>query len=98
MDAGAAIQVIKTKLNMLPIYGNYKGNLTLSRPCPLCEEVNDTTEHLVSCSKLNVKGFTSEDLKDNSNIEKWRQINELVTHNMEKRRILAGYNERDRLT
>ena len=25
-------------------------------------------------------------------------INELVTHNMEKRRILAGYNERDRLT
>ena len=98
MDAGAAIQVIKTKLNMLPIYGNYKGNLTLSRPCPLCEEVDDTTEHLVSCSKLNVKGFTSEDLKDNSNIEKWRQINELVTHNMEKRRILAGYNERDRLT
>ena len=72
MDAVAAIQVIKIRLNMLPIYGNYKGNLALMRPCPLCGEVDDTTEHLVSCKKLNVNGFTSEDLKNNSNTEMWR--------------------------
>ena len=90
MDAADAIQVIKVKLNMLPIYGNYKGNLSLSRLCPLCKEADDTTEHLVSCSKLDLNGFTPEELKDDTNIEMWRQINQLVSYNMEKRKILAG--------
>ena len=37
MDASSAIQVMKTRLNMLPIYGNYKHDLSIPRSCPLCK-------------------------------------------------------------
>ena len=32
------IQAIKTRLNMLPIYGNYKSNLTLNKMCRYCNQ------------------------------------------------------------
>ena len=90
MNAAEAIQVLKIRLNMLPIYGNYKSNLAIPRLCPLCKETDDTTEHLVSCQELCVKGFTSDDLKDDANTEMWRQIIEVINYNMEKRSIWAG--------
>ena len=44
-----AIQVLRCRLNMIPIYGNYHNDITLMRLCPHCEEEAATTEHLVSC-------------------------------------------------
>lgn len=90
MDATSATQVIKTRLNMIRIYGNYKGDLTLPRPCPLCKMEDDTTEHLVSCQELGINGFTTNDLKEEENIELWKQINETINFNLEKRNILSG--------
>ena len=78
MSAAEASQVFKIRLNMIPIYGNYKSNLTIPRLCSLCREEDDTTEHLVSCQKLNVKGFASEDLKDDENTELWRMARGLT--------------------
>ena len=51
MDAKSAVQVMKTRLNMLPIYGNYKHDLSKPRPCPLCKLTDDTTEHMILCKK-----------------------------------------------
>ena len=41
IDADSAVQVMKTRLNMLLIYDNYKGDVSLSRPCPLCSMADD---------------------------------------------------------
>ena len=44
-----ALKTLKTRLNMQPIYGNYKGDITKQRLCQYCNEEDDTTEHLLSC-------------------------------------------------
>ena len=51
---------------------------------------DDTTEHLVSCQELGINGFTTNDLKEEENIELWKQINETINFNLEKRNILSG--------
>ena len=80
-----ALDTLKTRLNMREIYGNYKGNYTLGRTCPYCQEEDDTTEHLICCSAFGPSNFTKEDLCNDKNIELWKQINERVAANMKWR-------------
>ena len=47
MGGTEAIQVLKIRLNVLPIDGNFKGDVYLKRVCTHCKENNDTTEHIV---------------------------------------------------
>ena len=90
MSAKSAIQVMRTRLNMLPVYGNYKHDLSLPRPCPLCKREDDTTEHLILCGEVGNDNITLEDLSDQDNVELWSQINEVIKNNVEKRRIEGG--------
>ena len=90
MDASSAIQVMKTRLNMLPIYGNYKHDLSIPRSCPLCKGEDDTTEHMILCPEVENDNITPEDLTSQENTELWSQINELIKHNVEKRKVKGG--------
>ena len=90
MDASSATQVMKTRLNMLPIYGNYKHDLSIPRPCPLCKLEDDTTEHMILCPEVENDNITPEDLTSQENIELWNQINEVINHNVEKRKVEGG--------
>ena len=44
-----SLKTMKTRLNMQPVYGNFKCDITKERLCQHCGEEDDTTEHLVSC-------------------------------------------------
>ena len=90
MDANSAIQVMKTRLNMLPLYGNYKHDLTIPRPCPLCKLEDDTTEHMILCREVENDNITPADLLSQEDIELWNQINEVIKHNIEKREVEGG--------
>ena len=87
MDATSSIQVLRTRLNMLRVYGNYKGDLALPRPCPLCKAVDDTTEHLVSCNEIENDNISETDLMNDDGVELWNQINMVINHNFEKRQL-----------
>jgi hypothetical protein len=90
MDAKSAINVLKLRLNMMEIYGNYKGNLTMERLCPLCKAEEDTTEHLLTCKEIGQDKINSTHITNEDNTELWRQINELVAFNMEKRAVVQS--------
>ena len=79
------LKALKTRLNMREIYGNYKGDHTLPRMCPYCDEEEDTTEHLIECLVFGETLLTRSDLANDENIEIWRQINEKVAVNMKWR-------------
>ena len=85
MDGHASLQVLKTRLNMLPIYKNYKADLSLSKMCPYCLEEEDGTEHLVECSKLGRTMLKGDDIADIGNGQLWRQLNERITFNLQNR-------------
>ena len=85
MAGASAIQVLKTRLNMLPVYGNYKHDLSRQRLCVLCEKEDDTTEHLLSCETMGVNNISSKHLENDDNVQLWNQINEVVTFNLENR-------------
>ena len=82
MKGSEAIKALKTRLNMIPIYGNYKGDVTLPRLCSHCNQEEDTTEHLVSCEVFSNDLINPSHLRDEKNVERWRMINELVDSNM----------------
>ena len=82
MKGSEAIKALKTRLNMIPIYGNYKGDVTLPRLCSHCNQEEDTTEHLVSCEVFSNHLINPSHLRDEKNVERWRMINELVDSNM----------------
>ena len=84
MAGSEALKTLKTRLNMQPVYGNYKGDLTKPRLCQYCEEEDDTTEHLVSCNVFGWK-FEKEQLTNEKNTELWLQINQLVDFNLKNR-------------
>ena len=86
MDGHASLQVLKTRLNMLPIYRNYKADLTLCKMCPYCLEVEDGTEHLVECKKLGRTMLKGEDIGNAENGQLWRQLNERITFNLQNRK------------
>ena len=88
MDGKSAIEVMKLRLNMVELYGNYKNNLALERLCPLCCNEEDTTEHLFTCNEISQKKINATQLSNEDNPELWRQINELVSFNMLKREAL----------
>ena len=52
MDGQASLLVLKTRLNMLPVYKNFKGDMTLNKMCQYCFSEEDSTEHLVDCKEL----------------------------------------------
>ena len=49
-DGFQAMQTLKTRLNMQPIYANYKADIKMERMCPYCKAEEDTTEHLIECN------------------------------------------------
>merc|ERR1712080_168621 len=70
MSGSSAVHVLKTRLNMLPIYGNYKKDLTRRRLCRWCDKEDDTTEHLLTCETIGVK-ISPEHLKNDDNEQLW---------------------------
>ncbi len=85
MSGSSAVQVLKTRLNMLPVYGNYKHDLSLRRLCVLCHQEDDTTEHLLTCNVLGVNNISPDHLKNDDNEQLWQQINEQISFNLENR-------------
>ena len=69
-----ASHVIKTRLNMLPVYGNYKGDLTLRRLCKWCDEEDDTTEHFLTRKAKGISNIKPEQLRNEDNPELWRHM------------------------
>ena len=63
--------ILKTRLNMLEIYGNYKGNKNLNQKCLHCNSNDDDTEHLACCRMLGLNN-KRDDLYDVENIVKWK--------------------------
>ena len=47
-----AILMIKTRLNMLELKGNFKNKYTEGLTCELCDEADDDTEHLFECKYI----------------------------------------------
>ena len=84
------IETIKTRLNMQPVYGNYKGNLKLPRNCPYCNEQEDTTEHLIGCNAWGTPNLGIDDLQNEQCTETWKQINERIKLNLKWRTELAS--------
>ena len=44
--------MIKTRLNMLELKGNFKNKYTEGLTCELCDEADDDTEHLFECKYI----------------------------------------------
>ena len=79
-----SLKTMKTRLNMQPVYGNFKCDITKERLCQHCGEEDDTTEHLVSC-KIFGSRLDPEMLKNEENCELWKQINQLIDFNLNHR-------------
>ena len=91
-----AIQALRTKLNMVAIYGNYHGDITMRRLCPYCEKEDDTTEHLLDCLEIQ-STITSKDIQNNNNTETWKQVLEVIKFNMDHRTEKCSW-QRDKKT
>lgn len=88
MDGFSAVKTLKTRLNMLPVYGNFKGDLTLPRICKWCDiEEDDTTEHFLTCTKMGVCNITPEHLRNEDDVELWNLINKTVDENLAQRLV-----------
>ena len=87
MDGHVSLQVLKTRLNMLPVYKNYKADMTLSKMCPYCTEEDDGTEHLVECEEIGRTLLKGENLRNTDNGQLWRQLIERITFNLQNRTI-----------
>ena len=85
MDGYQVIQTIKTRLNMLPIYANYKADIKMDKMCTHCNQAEDTTEHLVECNALGPTILTKDDLGETENAQLWKMINERIHFNMNNR-------------
>ena len=90
MDGYETIQTVKTRLNMLTVYGNYKADVTLQQKCPYCNIEEDTTEHTIECRELGQSIVGREDLKNTDNIQLWKLINERTKFNMDNRSSRKG--------
>ena len=92
MKGKEAVDALRIILNMVVVYGNYRGDINMSRLCPHCKARDDTTEHLVDCVSFHSM-VTSKDLYRNNcfNKETWRQILEVVTFNMAHRTESPGW-------
>ena len=86
MGGYETIDILKIRLNMLKIYGNYKHELSLPRLCYYCNEEDDTTEHLVSCKVMGIENLDSEHLHNENDCGLWTQVLEIVRFNMGNRK------------
>ena len=77
--------ILKTRLNMLEIYGNYKGNKNLNQICPHCKSNDDDTEHLACCKTIGLNN-KREDLYDVENIDKWKILIRDMQQNLKYRK------------
>lgn len=84
MKGKEAIEALRMRLNMIPVYGNYRGDLNMRRLCPHCEDNDDTTEHILNCEKFHSM-VTSDNIYDDRNIETWKQILEVTNFNLDHR-------------
>ena len=87
MDGHVSLQVLKTRLNMLPVYKNYKADMTLSKMCPYCTKEEDGTEHLVECKEIGRTLLKGEDVRNRDNGQLWRQLIERITFNLQNRTV-----------
>ena len=85
LSGHACILALKTRLNMLPVYSNFKGDLNKDKICVHCKVEEDNTEHLLECIQLGETLLTRNDLNDDRNPELWKLINERVQYNLDTR-------------
>ena len=85
LDGVECLHTLKTRLNMLRIYGNYKGDSSLDTVCCYCKEEEDKTEHLLECKGFGDTLLKREDLKNADNHELWKLINERTRLNIKCR-------------
>ena len=74
-------QVIKIRLNMADQKRNHRNKYRENLDCPLCDVKEDTTEHVLSCSKMPPHQLTKHDLCNAEDIGLWRKIIELYSCN-----------------
>ena len=86
MSGYESLQTIRTRLNMQPVYQNYKGDVSLGKLCPYCTRKEDSTEHLVECEELGRTMLKSQDLTNTKNTQLWRQLNERIGFNIDNRK------------
>ena len=79
-----AVDVLKLRLNMVNIHGNYKGDITKKRWCPHCEERRDTTEHFITCSKIGGNEAGEEVLYTKDAVS-WKGVMNEIRTNLERR-------------
>ena len=85
MKGSECIHTLKTRLNMLPVYANYKGDMTKEKTCLHCGKEEDNTEHLVECKQLGETILKKEDINNDDNPGLWRLINERTRYNLNTR-------------
>ena len=81
-----AVDVLKMRLNMINIHGNFKGDITKKRRCPHCEEEKDTTEHFITCSKMEGGREKGEEVLYSKEACKWREVMNVIRMNLERRK------------
>ena len=89
------IEALRLKLNMVVIYDNYHGDVTIRRLCPHCELHDDTTEHLVDCPVLS-SNISSNFIANDNNLQTWKQILEIVSFNINHRDDETSWLKRSR--
>ena len=74
--------VLKTRLNMLPVFANFKGDVTMEKICVHFKMEEDNTEHLVECRQLGETILKKEDIADDGNPELWKLMNKRIKYNL----------------
>ena len=78
----ACILALKTRLNMQPVFANFKGDISLEKTCIHCRMEEDSTEHLVECRQIGETILKKEDICDDGNPELWKLLNERIQYNL----------------
>ena len=85
MAGDDVVEILKVRLNMINIHGNYKNDLTKKRLCPHCTKQKDTTEHLVGCTSVEFsKRWMEDNLKD-TDLGCWTEMIKTIRTNIELR-------------
>ena len=74
-------QAIKIRLNMTDQKRSFRNKYRENLNCPLCHVKEDTTEHVLSCSKMPPHQLTQDDLYNVQDIGLWRKMIELYSCN-----------------
>ena len=77
--------ILKLRLNMVDVYGNFKGDITKRRLCLHCKECMDSTEHMVQCSKVSGTKEQYVDILSEQDSEEWIPLLKVVKENLNGR-------------